>query len=96
MGERFAAWWLTQHGLTVVAANLAVDGGEIDLLMSDRSKRVVVEVRAVTGGNDPVDAIDGAKRRHVGRLAGKVGASRVDYVGIGFHHWGILVHWVPG
>jgi len=95
-GERFAVWWLAAKGLVPVARNVAVEGAEIDLLMSDGFTRVAVEVRAITGAGDPIDAIDRGKRRHVGRLAGKVGAGRVDHLGIGFRPWGVEVHWVPG
>jgi Holliday junction resolvase-like predicted endonuclease len=95
-GERFAVWWLACQGLTPIATNVEVDGGEIDLLMSDRSTRVAVEVRTVTRDGDPIDAVDGVKRGHVRRLAGRVGAGRVDYLGVGFRPWGVEVHWVPG
>jgi Holliday junction resolvase-like predicted endonuclease len=80
----------------LVARNVEIGGGEIDLLMSDDSTRVAVEVRTVTGEGDPIDAIDDAKRGRVRRLAGMVRASRVDYLGIGFRVWGVEVHWVPG
>jgi putative endonuclease len=95
-GERFAAWWLAQQGLRLIASNVEVAGGEIDLLMSDETVKVVVEVRSMTGVGDPIDAVDHSKRRHVRHLAGEVGASRVDYVGVGFRPWGVEVHWVPG
>jgi Holliday junction resolvase-like predicted endonuclease len=87
---------LTTKGLAPIACNVEVDGGEIDLVMSDHARKVAVEVRAVTGAGDPIEAVDRGKRRHVGRLAGKVGAHRVDYLGIGFRPWGVEVHWVPG
>jgi Holliday junction resolvase-like predicted endonuclease len=95
-GERFAEWWLTQQGLSPIARNVAVDGGEIDLLMADKATRVAVEVRTISGEGDPIDAIGGEKRSHVRRLAGKVGAGRVDYVGVALRDWGAEVHWVPG
>lgn len=95
-GERFAAWWLSGHGLEILARNFQVPGGEIDIVALDSPGRVVVEVRSVTGHGDPIDAIDPAKRSHVRSLAGKVGAARVDYIGVGFRSWGVEVHWVPG
>ena len=64
--------------------------------MSDGGTRVVVEVRTVTTGGDPVDAVGPEKRRVVGRLAGRLGAGRVDFLGVSFRHWGAEVHWVPG
>ena len=95
-GERLAAWWLAEQGLTLLAQNVEVDGGEIDLLMADGTRTVAVEVRAVTRDGDPIDAVDEAKRSHVRRLAGKTGVSRVDFVGVGFRPWGVEVHWLPG
>jgi Holliday junction resolvase-like predicted endonuclease len=70
-----------------------VDGGEIDLIAYDHGQRVVVEVRTVTGGIDPIDAIGMAKRRRVRHLAG---AARVDFVGVRLGTDDVLVHWVPG
>jgi hypothetical protein len=58
--------------------------------------RVAVEVRAVSSGDDPIDAIDGAKRARVRRLASAVGARRVDFIGIAFRDDAAIVHWVPG
>ncbi|HEX6300749.1 MAG TPA: YraN family protein [Acidimicrobiia bacterium] len=95
-GERFAVWWLGQRGMTPITCNVEIDGGELDLLMSDNGTKVAVEVRTVTGAGDPIDAVDLGKRSHVARLAGKVGASRVDYLCIGLRPWGVEVHWVPG
>ena len=56
----------------------------------------MVEVRAIPGAADPVDAIDPAKRRRVRRLAGLVGAGRVDFVGVRLGDDHVVVHWVPG
>ncbi len=96
MGEALARWFLTDHGLDVVAANLVIDGGEIDILALDNGTRVVVEVRSVTGAGDPIDAVSSGKRRRVRELASRVGAERVDFVGIGIGPHAAVVHWVPG
>lgn len=77
-----------------MARNVEVDGGEIDILVQDGRGRVAVEVRTVTGDGDPIDAVDPNKRMHVRRLAGRLGVSRVGYLGIGFRPWGVEVHWV--
>lgn len=95
-GERFAAWWLSQQGLTVLGRNVKVDGGEVDLVARDGTMKVVVEVRTRTGAGDPIDAVDSAKRDHVLHLASKLRASRVDFVGVGLRPWGVEVHWLPG
>lgn len=80
----------------MVASNILVDGGEIDLLVTDRSDRVAVEVRTRTGGEDPADAVDPAKRARVARLSGQLGATRFDVVGIRVDSTGFDIHWVPG
>ena len=82
-------------GLDVVAANVIVPGGEIDLLAVDGSERVAVEVRTRLGGPDPVDAADPAKRARVRALARQIAATRVDVLGIRIHRSGFDVHWVP-
>jgi Holliday junction resolvase-like predicted endonuclease len=95
-GERFAALWLTDHGLVELGRNVTVAGGEIDLIMSDHGSRVAIEVRSVSTGDDPIDAVDPKKRAHVARIAARANVSRVDLVGVGFRPWGIEIHWVPG
>ena len=79
-----------------MARNVVVERGEIDIVAIDSSATVAVEVRAITGDGDPIDAVDPSKRAHVHRLASRSGADRVDYLGVGFRSWGVEVHWVPG
>jgi len=95
-GERIAARFLASHGLDVVGRNVEVGRGELDLLALDRGQRVVVEVRAITADRDPIDAIGPGKRRHVKRLAGAAGASRVDFLGVRIGSDDVVIHWVPG
>lgn len=45
VGEDAALAYLTRHGLVLVARNFRCKGGEIDLIMQDRSSLVFVEVR---------------------------------------------------
>ncbi len=75
---------------------MILEDGEIDLLALDHGIRVAVEVRTVTGGDDPIDAIGAGKRHRVQRLARQVGAQRVDFVGIRLDQDGVMFHWVPG
>ena len=96
MGERIAAMFLTSHGLEVIGRNVEVGRGEVDLLALDQGRRVAVEVRATTADRDPIDAIGPRKRRHVTRLAGALGAHRVDFLGVRIGSDGVVVHWVPG
>lgn len=96
IGETIASWWLADRGLQIIDRNRRVGRGEIDLIVRDGRQTVVVEVRANTRNGDPIDAIDDTKRSHVRRLAGVVGAGRVDLVGIGLGPEALTVHWVPG
>ncbi|HEU5112842.1 MAG TPA: YraN family protein [Acidimicrobiia bacterium] len=96
MGERIAAMFLTRHGLEIIGRNVEVGRGEIDLLAMDRGRHVAVEVRATTADRDPIDAIGPQKRRRVTRLAGAVGAHRVDFLGVRIGSDDVVVHWVPG
>ena len=95
-GELIAARFLEDHGLRVLARNVEVDGGELDLLALDSGTRVAVEVRTITGPGDPADAIDPAKRRRVRTLASRTGAGRVDFLGVRLGHADVVIHWVPG
>lgn len=74
---------------------MEVGDGEVDLLARDGELLVAAEVRTSSGGGDPIDAIDGEKRRRVARLAGLLGADRVDFVGVRVDGDGFDVHWVP-
>jgi putative endonuclease len=96
LGEDIAARFLSDHGLKVVAHNVEVGGGELDLLATDQGERVVVEVRTITSDADPIDAVGPMKRRRVRNLAGRVGAERVDFVGVRLDRQGAVIHWVPG
>jgi putative endonuclease len=94
-GERIAARFLADHGLRIVASNVELGRGELDLLAIDGEERVVVEVRTITGAGDPIEAVGHAKRRRVRSLAGQVGATRVDFLGVGMGPEGVVIHWVP-
>ena len=98
LGEELAVGFLVRHGVVVLARNLSVGRGEIDVLALIDRIRSVVEVRSVRQGSewiDPISAFDDAKSRQVRHLAGRVGAQRVDLVTVGFSPAGIDLHWVP-
>jgi putative endonuclease len=96
VGELIARRYLEDRGLTVLASNVVVPEGEIDLIALDGRSRVAVEVRSRVGGGDPVDAADDRKRFHASRLAAAAGAHRFDVVGVRLGREGVDVHWVPG
>jgi putative endonuclease len=95
LGERIAVWYLTDKGMRVLAGNVEVPGGELDILARDGHARVVVEVRTIRGEADPIDAVNEAKRIQVARLARRAGATRVDLLGIRLDQDGCDLHWVP-
>lgn len=85
----------------MVARNVVVGGGEIDLVVRWVDGHAAVEVRtvgALTAGVDPLDRIDDAKLDRVRRLAGALGARygpmRVDFVGVEVGPRGVAVRWV--
>lgn len=80
----------------MLATNVLVDRGEIDILALDHGERVAIEVRTITGPGEAIDAIDPAKRQRVRGLARQVGASRVDFVGVRIEPAAAVFHWVPG
>lgn len=95
-GERLAAAVLTRHGVQIVARNVVVGRGEIDILALDHGRRLVVEVRTITGPGDPLEAFGVAKAAQVGRLARIVGADRVDLMAIHLGEAAAEVRWVKG
>lgn len=98
MAEDLAVDFLTRHRVRVVARNLIVGRGEIDVLALIGGKRSVVEVRSVRQGRewiDPIGAFDAAKSKQVRGLAAQVGASRVDLVTVSFSPAGVDIHWLP-
>lgn len=95
-GERIAAWWLLGQGLEVRGRNVVVGDGEVDLIARDGGTTVVIEVRTITGDGDPLDAVGTSKRRRVTSLAGRVGAGRVDFLGVALRPDAVELHWLPG
>ena len=96
--EEVAVGFLVKHRVRVLARNLSVGRGEIDILASIAGTRLVVEVRSVRQGTeriDPAMAFDEAKARQVASLAGQIGVGRVDLVTVSFSAAGVEVHWMP-
>ena len=100
--ERLAGDLVTRHGCRVIARNLRVGRGEIDLLVDTGGEQAVVEVRSVAGerrpgGVDPVLAFDPTKAGRVRRAASALDppVGRVDLVAVRFHRAGVDLHWVP-
>lgn len=96
VGETLAAGFLRRHGLRVVARNVNLPEGEVDILARDGRWQVVVEVRTITGTQDPLEAYGPDKRRRVARLARRLAADRVDLVAIRLTPDAAEFRWVRG
>jgi putative endonuclease len=71
LGERRAAWFYRLRGYEIVDRNLRLRSGEIDLLVRRGKTVAVVEVKTrqtLTAGEGH-DAVDGAKRTRLVKLA---------------------------
>lgn len=95
LGEDIAAAYLAGKGLRIVARNVLVEGGEIDLIVLDRADQVAVEVRTVTSGT-VLRQFDHRKVAHVRQLSTKTipPSSRLDLVGVELGREQIGVWWL--
>lgn len=69
--EQIAAQWLCQRGLTLIAQNHHVKGGELDLVMRDDDILVFVEVKHRTTARygHPLETITYQKQQRLVRAA---------------------------
>ncbi|TVP50879.1 MAG: YraN family protein [Halomonas sp.] len=69
--EQIAAQWLRQQGLTLVATNHHVKGGELDLVMRDGDILVFIEVkhRTTTRFGHPLETVTYQKQQRLVRAA---------------------------
>ncbi|MGH8928997.1 MAG: YraN family protein [Acidimicrobiia bacterium] len=98
LAEALAAKLIVGHRGRVVARNVRVGSGELDILALIDGEKTVVEVRSTrqgTGYVDPLIAFGHDKARQVRRLAGKIGAGRVDLITVRFSDRGVDLHWLP-
>ncbi len=93
--ERLAASFLTSRGVEILASNLMLGRGEVDLVGRHRDRLVVFEVRSVTTGVSPVEAFDTAKATQLARLSARLGIGRVDLVAVAFSDRFVIIRWLP-
>jgi len=96
-GESVAASFLEARGASVVARNVEVGGGELDLIVNVDGERVVVEVRTANRDDVAPELVSLAKESQVRRLAGMLDppAFRVDVVTVLVAAAGLRVRWTP-
>ncbi len=102
LAEDLAAGMLVRNGARILARNLTVKGGEVDIVADIDHTKTVIEVRSVTTRAGvsrlppphALDAFDDAKSRQVRRLANALHCRRVDLVAVRFHDGGVDLHWV--
>jgi putative endonuclease len=70
-GEDLAAAYLEGRGYVVLARNWRCRGGELDLVVSNGTTVVFVEVRSRRGSccGTPLESVDARKRERLARLA---------------------------
>lgn len=102
--EHLAARFLQGRGIVVLARNVRVGGGEIDIVARVGGETAVVEVRSrwAVGREespDPLEAFDAAKVRQVRKLAAtlppSMRTSRVDLIAVRFGEEGVELLWTP-
>lgn len=99
LAEELAARLIETRGGKILARNVRVGRGEIDLVAMLNGERTVVEVRSVANPGGPMDlhplaAFDDAKAAQVRSLAARIGCRRADLIAVRFDSHGVDLHWV--
>jgi Holliday junction resolvase-like predicted endonuclease len=84
----------------IVARNVVVGHGEIDLVVRFDRSVAAVEVKTIipsVPSDDPLDHFTASKARQVSTLAGALepGVYRVDVVGVTVRPQGVDIRWLP-
>lgn len=102
LAEDRACRFLQAQGISILARNLVLDAGEIDILARIGGERTLVEVRSTrtrAGATWPppqtLAAFDYQKAQQVRRMARRSRCVRIDVIAVRFHEAGIDLHWVP-
>ena len=102
LAEEEACRFLRAKGISILARNVALDAGEIDILTRIGGERTLVEVRSTrtrSGATWPptqtLAAFDYQKAQQVRKMARISRCARIDLIAIRFHEGGIDLHWVP-
>ena len=95
-GESVAAQFLQRRGAEIIDRNVALDSGELDLIVSLGGRKIAVEVKSGSGDVDPLVHFDSKKRSQVQQLARRLSCRRIDVIVVRFKAEGIWVRWLQG
>lgn len=100
LGEDLAARFLAERGAVVVAQNLRVGRGEVDLLVTFGGVPAAVEVKTSVvrhRDDDPVHRASEMKLGRVRSLAARLQPAvvRVDVVAVSLSEDGATIRWIP-
>ncbi|NND01865.1 MAG: YraN family protein [Acidimicrobiia bacterium] len=97
LGESVAASFLEKRGACVLARNVEVGGGELDLVVDFAGERVVVEVRTANRQDVAPELVSLAKESQVRRLAAMLDPPvfRIDIVTVLIAAAGLRIRWTP-
>lgn len=96
-GEQLAARFLLSRRARIVASNVRVGRGEIDLVVAFGVRPVAIEVKTIHTGevDDPAYAFTRPKAIQVRNLANRLGIARVDLVTVSISSAGVAIRWIP-
>lgn len=96
-GEQVAADFLVKRGAALIARNVEVDAGELDLVVDFDGEPAVVEVRSARRADVVADLFPYSKERQVRRLAALLEPPvfRIDLVTVLMTPDGVRVRWHP-
>lgn len=97
LGERIAAGFLERRGARLIARNLRLWPGEIDLLIEMGGALVAVEVKTRVGA-DPIEGMTDLKAERLRRSGGRMSRhpDRYDLVTVWLTAGGAELRWLPG
>ena len=98
LGEDVAAVFLKRRGVHIVGRNVFVNRDEIDIIYRGDAGLVAVEVKTVSGGTDPFDALTDEKLRRTRRAVSGFGRPiiAIDAIGVTLKDDGVEVCWLRG
>jgi Holliday junction resolvase-like predicted endonuclease len=93
-----AVAFLGRRGVRVVDTNVFVDRDEIDIIYRGNEGLAAVEVKTVTGGADPFEALTDEKMRRLRRaIAGyEEPIAALDAIGVAIGAVGAEIRWLRG